>query len=90
METTKRVIREYEGVGTRTTAFGNSGESLGYTDTTEEHLCSVELGATAKGDPQIKSVKVYAATPQEAAEEALATFRWLCVQLGVYPEEEGE
>ena len=29
-----------------------------------EHLSSVEVGMTAKGDAQIKSVKVYGATPR--------------------------
>ena len=46
-------------------------------DTTYEDLCSVEIGATAKGDAQIKSVKVYAANSDDAADQALATFRRL-------------
>ena len=48
---------------------------------TYEDLCSVELGATAKGEPQVKSVKAYAFTPQEAAEKALETFNWLSDEL---------
>ena len=40
-------------------------------ETTYEDLSSVELGMTAKGEPQIKSVKVYAATAQEAGEKAM-------------------
>ena len=44
------------------------------TETTYEHLSSVELGMTAKGDAQIKSVKVYGPTAQEAGEKALVTF----------------
>ena len=47
------------------------------TETTYEDLSSVELGQTAKGDTQIKSVKVYGPTAQAAAEEALEVFRWL-------------
>ena len=47
----------------------------GEKETTSEALCSVEIGATAKGDVQIKSVKVYAADPNDAADQALATFR---------------
>ena len=43
--------------------------------------CSVVLGTTAKGEAQIKSVKVYAATAQEAADQALATFRSLQEQM---------
>ena len=54
---------------------------LGWDETTEEDLCSVELGATAKGDPQIKSVKVYDRDPAAAAAKALMTFRWLEEQL---------
>ena len=46
-------------------------------DTTYEDLCSVEIGATAKGEAQIKSVKVYAANSDDAADQALATFRRL-------------
>ena len=45
------------------------------TETTIEALCSVEIGATAKGEVQIKSVKVYAANADDAADQALATFR---------------
>ena len=45
------------------------------TETTIEALCSVEIGATAKGDVQIKSVKVYASNPNDAADQAMATFR---------------
>ena len=47
-------------------------------ETTYEDLNSVELGQTAKGEPQIKSVKVYGATHDamnEAAAEALEVFR---------------
>ena len=39
--------------------------------TTHEDLCSVELGATVKGEPQVKSVKVYAATAMEASLKGL-------------------
>ena len=53
-----------------------------YQETTHEDLCSVELGATAKGDPQIKSVKVYSQGAQWAAEEALRVFRFLEGELG--------
>ena len=69
---TRKTTREYKMDG---------GMELGWDETTEEDLCSVELGATAKGDPQIKSVKVYAQDPDAAAEKALATFRWLEEQL---------
>ena len=50
------------------------GEPGGYTETTEEALCSVELGETAKGEAQVKSVKVYAATAEEAGDQAMAEF----------------
>ena len=50
-------------------------------ETTYEHLNSVELGQTAKGDTQIKSVKVYHIDPGTAAIHALNTFRWLRGQI---------
>ena len=63
-EPTKRVVHQVD----------DGGEM---TETTHEDLSSVELGMTAKGEPQIKSVKVYGPTAQAAAEEALKVFRWL-------------
>ena len=57
------------------------GTPVAMTEETDEALCSVELGETAKGEVQVKSVKVYAATAQEAAQEALATFRTLLADL---------
>ena len=66
---TKKVVREYKDTG-----FGRGQAAQDYTDTTEEHLCSVELGATAKGGVQIKSVKAYALTVDEAAESAWRTY----------------
>ena len=46
----------------------------GYEERAFEPVCSVELGETAKGDVQVKSVKVYAATVEEAGNQALAEF----------------
>ena len=46
-------------------------------EVTEEHLCSVELGENAKGEVQVKGVKVYAATAGEAAIQAVAALREL-------------
>ena len=46
----------------------------GYEESAFEPLCSVELGETAKGDVQIKSVKVYSQSIVEAGEQALAEF----------------
>ena len=67
MEPTKKVTRTY--------AFDSHGPvEQDYTDTTEECLCSVELGETAKGEAQVKSVKVYAATAKEAGAQAIAEF----------------
>ena len=51
------------------------------TETTYEDLSSVELGMTAKGDTQIKSVKAYHIDPGTAAIHALNTFRWLQANL---------
>ena len=59
-----------------------NGEQAGFTERTFEALCSVELGATAKGEPQVKSVKVYATDSREAAQQALDTFDWLVLILG--------
>ena len=67
-EPTKRVEREWT---------GDDGMAKRLNETTHEHLSAVELGQTAKGDTQIKSVKVYGPTAQAAAEEALEVFRWL-------------
>ena len=50
-------------------------------ETTYEDLSSVELGMTAKGDAQIKSVKAYGATTDDAMKEALATFLELQIRL---------
>ena len=69
---TRKTTREYRMDG---------GMELGWDETTDEALCSVELGATAKGEPQIKSVKAYAATAAEAAAQALETFGTLVGQL---------
>ena len=57
--------------------------------TTHEDLCSVELGATVKGEPQVKSVKVYAATAMEASLKALTTFKWLSAELAIILPEKG-
>ena len=76
MEPTKKVVM--------------AGEPGGYTETTEEVLCSVELGATAKGETQIKSVKVYSTTSQQAALEALETLTWLKDQLALIDQLDGE
>ena len=65
---TKLVTKEYDDKG-------------GFTETAIEHLCSVEVGATAKGDAQIKSDKVYAADVSEAAEKAVETYAWLTENL---------
>ena len=54
-----------------------SSDERSQLETTYEQVHSVELGQTAKGDTQIKSVKVYALKPLVAAEEALEVFRWL-------------
>ena len=62
------------------------GIDHGGTAKTYEDLCSAELGVTAKGEPQVKSVKVYAATAQEAADRVLATFKWLSDELADYKE----
>ena len=51
------------------------------TELTFEALNSVELGQTAKGDAQIKSVKAYGATTEDAMKEALATFLELQIRL---------
>ena len=42
-----------------------------------EPLCSVEIGETAKGEVQVKSVKVYAATVEEAGRLAVAEYERL-------------
>ena len=63
---------------------------LEQTETTYEDLSSVELGMTAKGEPQIKSVKVYASTAQEAGEKALVTLVALQDTLTKWVEEEAE
>ena len=65
-----------------------SGEE--WTETTTEHLSSVELGMTAKGEPQIKSVKVYASTAQEAGEKAMVTLVALQNTLTKWVEQETE
>lgn len=64
---------------TVTTTVNEQGERI--EEIHHEDLCSVEVGATAKGDAQIKSVKVYAQDVQEAAEKALKTFNWLRGQI---------
>ena len=53
------------------------GEPVSSTEETNESLCSVELGETAKGEVQVKSVKVYAATAGEASLQALTVYREL-------------
>ena len=68
-EPTKRTVHQID----------DSGEM---TATTHEHLSSVELGMTAKGEPQLKSVKVYGPTAQAAADEALAVFLLLRDEMG--------
>ena len=45
-------------------------------------VCSVELGETAKGDIQVKSVKVYAATIEDAGRTALTEFLRLKATIG--------
>ena len=45
-------------------------------------LCSVELGETAKGELNIKSVKVYASSVEEAGAAALAEYHRLRGMLG--------
>ena len=54
-----------------------NGTPISMTQETNEALCSVELGVSNKGRVHIKGVKVYAATAQEAAIEALATIRMI-------------
>ena len=39
-----------------------------------EPLCSVEVGETAKGELTVKSVKVYAATAEEAGRQAMEEY----------------
>ena len=55
-------------------------------ETTYEDLCSVEIGVTATGEAQIRSVKVYAASAYEAADAAIETFRHLQGALAPGPE----
>lgn len=38
-------------------------------------LCSVEIGQTAKGEVQVKGVKVYAVDVKDAEEQCLASLR---------------
>ena len=45
-------------------------------------VCSVELGETAKGDIQVKSVKAYSQSIVEAGEQALAEFLRLKATIG--------
>ena len=71
---------------TVTTAFDENGNPIREDAETTEDLCSVELGETAKGDIQIKSVKVYAATAAIAAAQALGTFVMLRDQMEAVPE----
>lgn len=61
----------------------------GFDEKTYEHLCSVELGATAKGEPQIKSVKAYGATIDDASQDALRVFLDLREALGLIQLREG-
>ena len=60
--------------------YNHNGEPVSHTQETEENLCSVELCEGRKGKYQIRSVKVYAATAEEAAMKALATFKMLTEQ----------
>ena len=55
------------------------GDGVQTGDTIEEFeaKCSVELGVLAKGEIQVKSVKVYAETEQEAGDRALAELQRL-------------
>lgn len=46
----------------------------GVDEDTYEALCSVEIGETAKGDIQVKSVKVYAQSVEDAGGAALREF----------------
>ena len=64
-EPTKVIIRKYD------------EQSRVDEETTYGDLCSVEIGTTVTGAPQIKSVKVYAPTAYQASVEALETFRRL-------------
>ena len=48
--------------------YEDDGSEKVATHETYEFLCSVELGETAKGEAQVKSVKVYAATVKEAGD----------------------
>ena len=59
---------------TRTTTFDKEGN---ISEETREFLCSVEVGETAKGELTVKSVKVYAATAQEAGRQAMEEYRRL-------------
>lgn len=68
---------------TKVTTFTSETEGdKDWRETTHEHLSSVELGMTAKGEPQLKSVKVYGPTAQAAADEALAVFLLLRDEMG--------
>ena len=55
--------------------YDDNGNEITASEVTYEAQCSVEIGATAKGEVQIKSVKVYAENADDAADQALATFR---------------
>ena len=59
------------------TTYNERGMPVSSTEETNESLCSVELGENAKGEAQVKSVKAYAATLEEAAAEAMAAFKAL-------------
>lgn len=52
-------------------------------------LCSVEIGETAKGEAQVKSVKAYAATAEEAGRAALAEFHRLRVAVNTLEVSDG-
>ena len=59
------------------TKYNDNGMPVSTTEETQERLCSVEIGESASGQAHVKSVKAYAATVEEAAAEAMATFKGL-------------
>ena len=69
-------VTKTEGKPTKTVVMDMSSDER-QTETTYENLSSVELGQTARGDTQVKSVKVYGESAQAAAEEALEVFRFV-------------
>ena len=71
----RAVIAKAKEAPTRETI--RNADADGFNECVYDSVCSVELGETAKGDVQVKSVKVYAKNVEEAGRTALAEFRRL-------------